>query len=458
MGDSSSDKTPAIWRLSVSRMMVYLAFGAALGIVHRVTAHPMSAFLFCGYLVGLLVLTLYRQLARLPLLRRYLRPTRLTREGVYFLILTLVFGAAAINTGDNLLHLLLSVLLSLILASGLLAELGLSRLAARRIPRGLYFEGVAGEVALELTNRKLLAPSMSIVVEDQAAGERGRAFFLSIPARSARLQTYPLTPERRGLLELTSLRLSSRFPFGFFEKDRTLKTRDSLLVYPRISPLTREWQAGWGSEMETAPNVPLARDSGEEYLGLREYRPGDNPKNIHWRVTARLQKMMVREFLPPDGRQVVLLLDSYLPAEADDDARQALDACCRIAASLGYQFYLKGFHLTLILPGQPPLVCHQRIGSERFDRLLERLAREQNQQITLGEHLQQHRLPRGYIIPILPGSQSAVRAIGSIPRRRRAEPIFADQETLLLDTSQALIPGEPQPLAMPSTPALREAS
>ncbi|HKQ70191.1 MAG TPA: hypothetical protein VJT73_12670, partial [Polyangiaceae bacterium] len=132
-------------------------------------------------------------------LRRWRPPRKLkfTREGKYFLGITLGVGFAAINTGNNLLYLLLGMLLSLIVLSGVMSELSLRDLnVVRRLPTRAQV-GRAHLVEIEVFNRKKRTPSYAIEVEDLRAGQPAdkRCFFLKISPNSAQVAAYRRSPQ-----------------------------------------------------------------------------------------------------------------------------------------------------------------------------------------------------------------------------------------------------------------------
>ncbi len=150
-------------------------------------------------------------------LRRWFRPPRklkLTREGKYFIGITFGVGFAAINTGNNLLYLLLGMLLSLIVVSGVMSELSLRHLTVvRRLPPRAQV-GRAHLVEIEVYNHKQRIPSYAIEIEDLRAGQPAdkRCFFLKISPRSAQVAAYRRTPARRGTR--STHRLSRRDPLS----------------------------------------------------------------------------------------------------------------------------------------------------------------------------------------------------------------------------------------------------
>ncbi|HJL19559.1 MAG TPA: hypothetical protein RMH99_28105, partial [Sandaracinaceae bacterium LLY-WYZ-13_1] len=122
------------------------------------------------------------RVARKERRRRMPRRLRFTREGRVFVLVTLGVGAAAVNTGNNLLYLVLGMLLSLIVLSGVLSEGVLRGLrVARRLPRRA-FAGSPALIELAVTNEKRRFPTYSVELEDVAPGEptERRCYFLKI--------------------------------------------------------------------------------------------------------------------------------------------------------------------------------------------------------------------------------------------------------------------------------------
>src|ERR1700709_37193 len=217
-----------------------------------------------------------------------LRPPRklkFTREGKFFVGITLGVGFAAINTGNNLLYLLLGMLLALIIVSGLMSELSPRDLpGAAPLPLRAQV-GRAHLVEIEVFNHKGKIPSYAIEVEDLRAGQPAdkRCFFLKISPRSAQVAAYRRTPARRGRDRHVGFRVATRFPFGLFEKSREVPAEGELIIYPGVAaaaPAPRGRTAG-GDGI-------IGRGHGEDFLGLKMMRAGEDPRDIYWRKSASL--------------------------------------------------------------------------------------------------------------------------------------------------------------------------
>lgn len=296
------------------------------------------------------------------------RQLRFTREGKYFVALTFGIGFAAINTGNNLLYLVLGMLLALIVGSGILSELALRGLVASRQPPQRIFAETPFLMGITLTNTKRRLPSFSIEVEDELAGAplEKKCYFLKVPARRTQKTAYRHTFAQRGRYQLGGYTFSTRFPFGLFEKSRRTDDAREVLVYPRVMPLR--------------PNEASSRESGEEtggrlgrigeYHALRDYRRGDDPRDIAWRNSAKLGRPLVREHEDPSGRRISIFLDNRAGEQESLDPARQEEAVSR-AASLAAHYLGRGFFVSL---ASRSFAIGSGSGQPHLDRLLTALA------------------------------------------------------------------------------------
>jgi uncharacterized protein (DUF58 family) len=234
--------------------------------------------------------------------RRWLRPPRRlspTRAGWCFFALIFGVGFAALNTGNNLLYLVLSLMLAFLVLSGVLSESALRAIEVRRrVPRELYAERDAW-VGIEIHNRQRRVVAYALVVEDRwidaDGSERaaGRCFALRIAPEGHEQRSYKLRPERRGELAFAGFVVSTRFPFGLFSKSRAFEAPEHALVYPAVDavPIPRNF----GGARESGETVRGPRGAGSEVGGVREFARGDTPRRIAWRPSLRSRTLWVRE-------------------------------------------------------------------------------------------------------------------------------------------------------------------
>ena len=302
------------------------------------------------------------------------RRLKLTREGKYFIFITFGVGVAAINTGNNLLYLLLGMLLSLIIVSGVLSELSLRQLTVtRRLPPRAQV-GRPHLVEIEVFNHKDKVPSYAIEVEDLRAGQPAdkRCFFLKISPRSAQVAAYRRTPARRGRDHHVGFRVATRFPFGLFEKSREVSADDDLIIYPAVDPVRLpQSEAGDRTGGESA----LGRGSGDEIHGLRPMREGDDPRDIYWRKSTVPDQKILRERATDTRRDVAFSIDSSHAGDMpDEDWALRFERRIRDVASRAVAHLKRGDSVSVLASAGERVRANAAVGADpllRFLALLE---------------------------------------------------------------------------------------
>ena len=273
------------------------------------------------------------------------RSIRLTSEGTKFLLFTLGIGLAAINTGNNLFYLLLAMMLSLIVISGLLSEHCLRRLEFRRHMPDLIIANEPTTLTLSVTNRNRHLPSFSLRLFDVVEGQdvdRGLAARL-LPAQSSALLSYPLLATKRGWIRFEGIRAHTLFPFGLFLKKGLYSTEAHLLVSPPIKPLTLRYVDELVSEGQG--NSLPRRGDGTQLYNLRPYQPGDDSRSIHWMTTARTSQLIVRETEAEDQRRITVILSIVAPKERES----LFERSVTFVASLLWQLTERTYPVRLIV-------------------------------------------------------------------------------------------------------------
>ena len=307
---------------------------------------------------------------------RFWQPPRrlsFTREGRIVVLLAVGVGFAAINTGNNLLYLLLGWILSFIIASGVLSESTLRGLVVERRPPPRVFASEPLLMEVVIANQKRRRASYSIEVEDLAgdAPIDKRCYFLKIPEGKQQRTSYRHTFVRRGRYTLSGYRLATKFPFALFRKSRDVAAPLDVLVLPARIPVSRPPPRA--AEHGDASLERLGRRG--EFHGLREHRAGDDRRDVHWKSSARTGRLLVREYEDERARRLVIAVDNALPdavrdavtANAEDDQPPgpwsngfgamtpafdaqvaAVERAIATAASLASAYLAAGWHVELI--------------------------------------------------------------------------------------------------------------
>jgi uncharacterized protein (DUF58 family) len=148
-------------------------------------------------------------------------------------------------------------------------------------------------------------------------------------------------PLSRGPILARDWVLESSDPLGFFRSRRRGADGEIGLVLPRFTSLTAQPHS---MELEASVSAPRA-GAGTELFGVREYRAGDPLRRIHWRSSARLGTLVVREYEPPGVQTVGIFCDPNPPT------REIADQVARVAASEAWDCIRGGGRVVLWAPG-----------------------------------------------------------------------------------------------------------
>jgi len=265
-------------------------------------------------------------------------PFEFTTGGAIILVLIMIVGFSAWNTGNNLLFIVLSFLIATMLVGFVAGHICLKKLDVKmRFPETI-FAGEATPILVSLDNRKRIYPAFSVVAKvrgkerersiadnelkailPQWIAERlGRAnvvrrtlnhFVYVGPRKTLESKAEHIFPNR-GRLIIKDFELSTKFPFGFFNHRRRLPARETeLIVFPRLVPFTNRLD---DIPLDNGKIVANRRGAGQDLLALRDYQPNDDLRSIDWKATARAQTLTVREFAADDDKRVTIVLDDRL--------------------------------------------------------------------------------------------------------------------------------------------------
>ncbi|MGB0542211.1 MAG: DUF58 domain-containing protein [Longimicrobiales bacterium] len=256
------------------------------------------------------------------------RRIRFTSGGVAFTLGTVAVGFAAMNTGNNLLYLLLGSMLGFIAVSGWLSEQAIRGLRVeRRAPRAVTV-GHDLRLTYEITNQKQRLPSLAVEISEEGLPEK--AFLAHVPALGHTTARSVNSFVRRGIYPLSSVTLSTGFPFGLFQKERDVEIPGEIIVWPRTDRAIRGPAPGAGEIPRSGMSARGAAASRGDYRSLHDYRAGDDSRDIHWKSSARLGTPVVREY-ERDGAQTWWICLN-LEGEPGEAAEVAVEAAAALAA------------------------------------------------------------------------------------------------------------------------------
>ena len=308
-------------------------------------------------------------------------PFEPTSGGGVFLVIIIVVGFAAWNTGNNLLFLVFSLLCSTLFVGWVHAGTSLRDLTvSARFPDHI-FAAEAAPVIVTLRNTKRVLPSFSILVEargpvNEVDPKRKRrhvkrllAYFSYVPHSAAAEQRVEQLFPTRGHVLIDGFELSTRFPFGFFRRRRRLRARNvDIIVYPKPEVISDELHL---LPMYAGRMPALRRGAGHDLFSMRDYQPQDDLRHIDWKATARSRRLTVREFTSEDERRITIVLDTRLSHGAGGDLPQRFERGVVQAASLIKHFIDERAEVRLVLGDD---VGPFGSGTDQLYRCLRRLA------------------------------------------------------------------------------------
>jgi len=390
-----------VWvKFLVALLCLGLAFASALfSTVSRDAGNVWATVILAS--ISLVLATLVG-LVTVPYLARRVAVERLresfdydvTRAGIVYVLVTLIIGIAALNTGNNLLYIVVAAMLAAILVSGVVSAWVLRWLELDvRLPEHVFAgRPVLGRIILR--NPRRFLPSFSVrVVSTRKKRKRplrqwqweattfafpfhrppdqqwlrlpdrrlrrvmvlppppgifeGMAYFPYLAPQAELSADLELKFDHRGRYGEDSFGLATRFPFAFLTKTRHVALPREVLVYPRIEPTDELFEilplvrGEWES---------FVRGRGSDLYRIREYMPEDSARHVDWKATAKSGSLKVREFAREDERKLCIIFDNPQPGLISDNAyEKAVD----LAASLAWHFSEQDAELAFAVPGHP---------------------------------------------------------------------------------------------------------
>jgi uncharacterized protein (DUF58 family) len=388
---------PEVWaRFLLAIVGLALAFAAALfSTVTREAGNLWGTLVLAS---AALLLAVFVGLTTVPYLARRVAAARIrnafdyqiTGVGVIYIAVVVLIGIAAINTGNNLLYIVVAALLSAILVSGVASALVLGELQLDiRLPDHVFAaRPLVARIVLRNARRWLPSFSVNVVAVGRekfpkrwqwtpatfsfppwrpAAKQwitlpdrrlrrvarsalppeifQGPAYFPHLPPHTELTADLELCFGRRGRYQQESFGLATRFPFSFFTKTRRVPLSREVVVYPPVE-LTDEFFEVLPlitGEMET-----FLRGRGSDLYRIREYTPADSARHVDWKATAKSGSLKVREFSREDQRRLRIVFDN---PDVGLVSPKAYENAVALAASLGWHFAAENTELSFAAPG-----------------------------------------------------------------------------------------------------------
>ncbi|MFB1489063.1 MULTISPECIES: DUF58 domain-containing protein [unclassified Thiocapsa] len=338
----------------------------------------------------------------------------------------------------------LGILLGVLAAADLLALLGLPSPELRRDVQGILSLGTPGRVRLTLTNPS--ARHLRLRLHDlhpSAFAAQGLPREIALGAGTSARIDYRLTPSQRGSFAIPGCEIALRSPLGFWIDMRALTLSTRLRVYPNLARIGRAVLPAMQDRRAAAGERRRPRrGEGAEFHQLRDYHQGDGLRRIDWKATARMRKLIAREYEDERDRHLVFLLDTGRRMRHRDTEHSHLDEALSALLAVAFVALAHGDAVGLMTYGGPRRWCAPRKEPQTMSRLLERVY-DLEPSLDASDPLQAarellHRMPRRALVVMITNSrdedQSGVERAARLLRRRHLL-MIADLRESALDRS-----------------------
>ena len=259
-----------------------------------------------------------------------------TKEGLTFIGLSFIVGFAAINTANNLLYLIFGIMLSLVIISGIISMLNLSRIGVSLIQISDIYAFTPSSLLFSLKNDKFFLPAFSLTLQL----DNNSSFLAYLPAGKTKNVEVGCFFKKRGINVIPGIILYTKFPFGFFKKWIKVDiAKKDVLVYPKI----------FKTQIDAHNNKDLVGETesiksghGEELQTIRKYVDGDITRNIHWKSTAKRNSLMVKQNFQDESRMAQIVFNPK------SDNFRDLEHYISEKASLLMEYIKQGFKVDFI--------------------------------------------------------------------------------------------------------------
>ena len=378
---------------------------------------------------------------------------RLTPAGWLFLAVSVLVGIASAKNQDSpLIFVLFGVMMGALMISITLAGRTIAGIRVVRSAPERAWQGQIVNLGYYVRNTRrhgaCLALSLAEAASESADSVGG--FCVHIARGDNFRAAGRLVPLHRGRLKLERIDLRTTFPFGLVRADRRINQAATIVVWPARGRLTERLLHRGAVETSSAPPSQVSGGQ-DEFFGLREYRPGDNPRWIHWRRSATRKAPVVREMARPLPETVWVLLDTHWP-EASEEGGALRDRALRFAATLIDHALGRGCQVGMALAySSGPRALPPASGRHHRNALLDALSGvDANTSVTMDRVLsavRPHALRQAEVIVVTPRADLPAATLSPLRRWCRHLTVVDARrmDKAFLDAVPALAEGRPCP-------------
>jgi len=262
---------------------------------------------------------------------------RFTKEGRRFLLGVGLLGLASLNTGNNLIYLIFSLMIALLIIAFIFPFINLASLRFSLKFQEPLFAKINSRVAISVRNGKPFR-SYSIALGIPFVDAPGVYVPVIRKGDCEYIETVMI--RKRGKYSSGETVLRTGFPFIFLNVRKNMPGSEQVIVYPEVLDLSSLLNR---LEMDHPASESVVLRSEGDFFSSREYVYGEESRRIDWKSSAKTQKTMVKEYALADDRLATVILDSG-PSGKEHDFEKAVS----VAASLSSAMIEQGYYVRLV--------------------------------------------------------------------------------------------------------------
>lgn len=262
---------------------------------------------------------------------------------------TLFIGVAAMNSQTNLLFGLFGLMIGVLLVAGFVSRFSLRRLHVRRAIPEHMIVGEPTVLTYNIANGKKYWPSIAVALGEldgcEAFMRQPYGYLLHAGAGESVHVNVTIQPKRRGVHELNNYQIGTSFPFGFVKRAVICRQKDTIVIFPALAQVDPRVLLLCESAENAGARMRPRKGGADEFYGLREYRSGENPRLIHWRRSARVGDLVMREMTQVSPPRLLLVIDNFRDGKIEP---AQIEKALAMAASLASLALGRGYPVGLM--------------------------------------------------------------------------------------------------------------
>ncbi|MFN8674709.1 MAG: DUF58 domain-containing protein [Candidatus Sericytochromatia bacterium] len=276
-------------------------------------------------------------------------------QAYVLIVVTIFLFLAATNIQGGWLFIIDSLLVSLIIFSAIYPSFQLKNLIITRKFKKSIQEDELLEIEVIIENISKKNISFIGLQENQIIKKNGysikllgSSFFINILPNEQKKFSYTIKPDIRGIYNFSDLKIISDGPFGLFRYTKNISVKDSIYVYPNIESINYlDFQGNRNLSYKSTSKTKAEANSSIP-VNIKDYKRGDSQKLIHWKSTARVGKLMVKELEAEQSLSVKIFIDTEKNKNYGTAKNNNFELLIKKAIAIFKYFYSKGYFVEIL--------------------------------------------------------------------------------------------------------------